>query len=200
MNRTADLSDFAGAAASVFAPSSPVSLPSDLAGLDPASAGQGEFAELAAAVRSPPDGDREALALRAWEQLDAGDFVAVLGCSQRRADSACTDLRPSYGRTSRARLRRGGVEAAGSSRRVSCRFGSGACLMRRSHEAALWRMNGEPRQGAVPAHPDGAGAVLGPVLVVGDGVTQHELGVVAGGAQLERDEAELRIAGLPGQL
>ena len=59
---------------------------------------------------------------------------------------------------------------------------------------------GEPRQGAVPAHPDGAGAVLRPVLVVGDGVTQHELGVVAGGGQLERDEAGLRIAELPGQL
>jgi len=41
-----------------------------------------EFAELAAAFRSLPDGDREILALEAWEQLDAGEISAVLGCSR----------------------------------------------------------------------------------------------------------------------
>jgi RNA polymerase sigma-70 factor, ECF subfamily len=60
-------------------------LQSDLAGRDLAPAGQDEFAELAAAFRSLPHGDREVLALEAWEQLDAGEIAAVLGCSRNAA-------------------------------------------------------------------------------------------------------------------
>jgi RNA polymerase sigma-70 factor, ECF subfamily len=60
-------------------------LRSDLAGRDPAPAGEGEFAELAAAFRSLPDGDREVLALEGWEQLDAGEIAVVLGCSRNAA-------------------------------------------------------------------------------------------------------------------
>ncbi len=57
-------------------------LRSDLAGRDPAFAGQEEFAELAAAFRSLTDTDREVLALEGWEQLDAGEIAVVLGCSR----------------------------------------------------------------------------------------------------------------------
>jgi RNA polymerase sigma factor (sigma-70 family) len=57
----------------------------DLAGRDAPPAPQERFAELAAAFRSLPDGDREVLALEAWEQLDAGELAAVLGCSRNAA-------------------------------------------------------------------------------------------------------------------
>ncbi len=60
-------------------------LRSDLAGWDPAPAGEGEFAELAAAFRSLPHGDRDVLALEGWEQLDAGEIAVVLGCSRNAA-------------------------------------------------------------------------------------------------------------------
>ncbi|MDQ6807680.1 MAG: sigma-70 family RNA polymerase sigma factor [Actinomycetota bacterium] len=60
-------------------------LQSDLASCEAAPDGQQEFAELAAAFRSLPDGDREVLALEAWEQLDAGEIAAVLGCSRNAA-------------------------------------------------------------------------------------------------------------------
>ncbi len=60
-------------------------LRSDLAGRQAASAGEEEFAELAAAFRSLPDVDREVLALEAWEQLDVGEIAAVLGCSRNAA-------------------------------------------------------------------------------------------------------------------
>ncbi len=57
----------------------------DLAGRHSGSADEGEFAQLAAAFRSLSDGDREVLALEAWEQLDAGEIAAVLGCSRNAA-------------------------------------------------------------------------------------------------------------------
>jgi len=57
----------------------------DLAGRHPGSADEGEFAQLAAAFRSLSDGDREVLALEAWEHLDAGEIAAVLGCSRNAA-------------------------------------------------------------------------------------------------------------------
>jgi RNA polymerase sigma factor (sigma-70 family) len=60
-------------------------LQSDLAGREAPLAGDEAFAELAAAFRSLPDGDREVLALEAWEQLDAGEIAAVLGCSRNAA-------------------------------------------------------------------------------------------------------------------
>lgn len=57
----------------------------DVAGRDPASAGEEQFAELAAAFRSLPDADREVLALKGCEQLDAGQIAVMLGCSRNAA-------------------------------------------------------------------------------------------------------------------
>jgi RNA polymerase sigma-70 factor (ECF subfamily) len=57
----------------------------DLVGHEGAPSGQEEFAELAAVFRSLAAGDREVLALEAWEQLDAGEIAAVLGCSRNAA-------------------------------------------------------------------------------------------------------------------
>lgn len=45
----------------------------------------GQLAELAAAFGSLADGDREVLALEAWEGLSAGEVAAVLGCSRNAA-------------------------------------------------------------------------------------------------------------------
>ncbi len=45
----------------------------------------GELADIAAAMRSVPDSDRELLALSAWEGLDPGQIAAVLGCSRNAA-------------------------------------------------------------------------------------------------------------------
>jgi len=42
----------------------------------------GELAEIAAALRTLPEPDRELLALVAWEGLDHGQVAAVLGCSR----------------------------------------------------------------------------------------------------------------------
>ncbi len=47
----------------------------DLAGRPTSPAEEGEFAQLAAAFRSLPDGDREVLALDGWEGLDAGEIA-----------------------------------------------------------------------------------------------------------------------------
>lgn len=57
----------------------------DLAAHDPVPARSGELDELAAAFRSLSDRDRELLALDAWEQLDAGEIAAVMGCSRNAA-------------------------------------------------------------------------------------------------------------------
>jgi RNA polymerase sigma factor (sigma-70 family) len=40
------------------------------------------FPDLAAVFSSLPAGDREVLALEAWEELDAAEIAAVLGCSR----------------------------------------------------------------------------------------------------------------------
>ena len=45
----------------------------------------GELAQLAAALRSLPEADRELLALVGWEGLDAGQAAIVLGCSRNAA-------------------------------------------------------------------------------------------------------------------
>jgi RNA polymerase sigma-70 factor (ECF subfamily) len=45
----------------------------------------GELAEISAAFRRLPEGDRELLALVAWEGLDPGQIAAVLGCSRNAA-------------------------------------------------------------------------------------------------------------------
>ena len=45
----------------------------------------GELAELAAAFRTLPEGDREVLMLEAWEQLSSVEIAAVLGCSRNAA-------------------------------------------------------------------------------------------------------------------
>ena len=57
----------------------------DLAGRDAPEAPSGELVELAAAFGSLADGDREVLALEAWEGLSAGEVAAVLGCSRNAA-------------------------------------------------------------------------------------------------------------------
>jgi RNA polymerase sigma-70 factor (ECF subfamily) len=57
----------------------------ELAGRDVPAAPSGELAELAAAFGSLADGDREVLALEAWEGLRAGEVAAVLGCSRNAA-------------------------------------------------------------------------------------------------------------------
>ncbi|WP_245666718.1 RNA polymerase sigma factor [Actinomadura latina] len=48
-----------------------------VAGHDPA-----DLADVAAAFRTLPDGDRELLSLVGWEGLDHGEIAAVLGCSR----------------------------------------------------------------------------------------------------------------------
>ena len=57
----------------------------DLAGRDAPEAPSGELADLAAAFGSLADGDREVLALEAWEGLRAWEVAAVLGCSRNAA-------------------------------------------------------------------------------------------------------------------
>ena len=57
----------------------------ELAGRDAPEAPSGELADLAAAFGSLADGDREVLALEAWEGLSAGEVAAVLGCSRNAA-------------------------------------------------------------------------------------------------------------------
>ena len=57
----------------------------ELAGRDVPAAPSGELAELAAAFGSLADGDREVLALEAWEGLRAWEVAAVLGCSRNAA-------------------------------------------------------------------------------------------------------------------
>jgi RNA polymerase sigma factor (sigma-70 family) len=57
----------------------------DLAGGAAADAAGGEHPDLAAVFSSLPDGDREVLALEAWEELDAGEIAEVLGCSRNAA-------------------------------------------------------------------------------------------------------------------
>jgi RNA polymerase sigma factor (sigma-70 family) len=57
----------------------------DLAGRHAPEARSGELAELAAVFRLLADGDREVLALEAWEGLGAGEIAAVLGCSRNAA-------------------------------------------------------------------------------------------------------------------
>ena len=64
----------------------------ELARWDAPEAPSGELADLAAAFGSLADGDREVLALEAWEGLSAGEVAAVLGCSRNAAPgSACTE-------------------------------------------------------------------------------------------------------------
>ncbi len=43
------------------------------------------LAEIAAVFRRMPAADRELLALAGWEELDAGQIAAVLGCSRNAA-------------------------------------------------------------------------------------------------------------------
>ncbi len=57
----------------------------DLASRDAPEAPSGRLAELAAAFGSLADGDREVLALEAWEGLSAEEVAAVLGCSRNAA-------------------------------------------------------------------------------------------------------------------
>jgi RNA polymerase sigma-70 factor (ECF subfamily) len=57
----------------------------ELAGRDAPAAPSGELGELAAAFGSLGDGDREVLALEAWEGLRAGEVATVLGCSRNAA-------------------------------------------------------------------------------------------------------------------
>lgn len=57
----------------------------ELAGRDAPEAASGELADLAAAFGSLADGDREVLALEAWEGLRAEEVAAVLGCSRNAA-------------------------------------------------------------------------------------------------------------------
>ena len=44
-----------------------------------------DFAEIAAAFRRIPQPDQELLALAGWEELDAGQIAAVVGCSRNAA-------------------------------------------------------------------------------------------------------------------
>ena len=57
----------------------------ELAARDPPTAPSGELAELAAAYGSLAEGDREVLALEAWEGLSAAAVATVLGCSHNAA-------------------------------------------------------------------------------------------------------------------